>query len=322
MLDRGLRYLQVSDRWCSDYSIDGSQALGRYAYEVVPDIPDHWKEMAGRALQGETFRTEEDRWDRAGGTMWIRWEIRPWRTGSGAVGGILILAEDITRRKQMEDALSGMTRKLIEAQEKERARIGRELHDDINQRLALLSLELGELRENPADLQQHLEDFRKRMSEISNDVQALSHDLHSSKMEFLGAVAGIRSWCREFAERNKMQIDFRSDVSSILPAEVGLTLLRVVQEAMFNAMKYSGVRRAEVELLERASEIQLIVRDSGKGFDLGEAERGKGLGLTSMRERVRLVNGRITIYSKSTSGTRVEVHLPFKSAPNAQPTAV
>jgi len=322
MLDRDMRYVQLSDRWCSDYSIDGSQALGRYAYEVVPDIPDHWKEMACRALDGETFRIEEDRWDRESGTLWIRWEIRPWRTASGAIGGILILAEDITRRKEMEDALSGMTRKLIEAQEKERARIGRELHDDINQRLALLSLELGELRENPSDLQQHLEDFRKRMSEISNDVQALSHDLHSSKMEYLGAVAGIRSWCREFAERNKMEIDFSTDITSVLPAEVGLTLLRVVQEAMFNAMKYSGVRRAAVELVEQSSEIQLIVSDSGRGFDVGEAERGKGLGLTSMRERVRLVNGRITIHSKSMSGTRVEVHLPFKSVPNSQRAAV
>lgn len=322
MLDRDLRYLQVSDRWCSDYSVDSSQVLGRSHYEIMPDIPVRWKEMNRRALEGETFRSEENRWDRAGGTMWVRKEVLPWRTASGAIGGILILAEDITPRKQMEDALSGMTRKLIEAQEKERARIGRELHDDINQRLALLSLELGELRENPADLQPRLEDFRKRMSDISDDVQALSHDLHSSKMEYLGVVAGIRSWSREFAERNKMEIDFRSDASSVLPAEVGFTLLRVVQEAMFNALKYSGVKRASVQLLERSSEIQLIVSDSGKGFDVAEAERGKGLGLTSMRERVRLVNGRITIASKLMGGTRVEVHLPFKSVANSQRAAV
>ena len=322
MLDRDLRYLQVSDRWCSDYSVDSSQVLGRSHYEVTPDVPERWKEMNRRALQGETFRSEEERWDRAGETMWVRREIRPWRTASGAIGGILILAEDVTRRKQMEDALSGMTRKLIEAQEKERARIGRELHDDINQRLALLSLELGELRDNPADLQPRLEDFRKRMSEISNDVQALSHDLHSSKMEYLGVVAGIRSWCREFAERNKMEIDFRSDVSSVLPAEVGLTLLRVVQEAVFNALKYSGVKRASVQLFEWSGEVQLIVSDLGRGFDVVEAERGKGLGLTSMRERVRLVNGRITIDSRVMGGTRVEVHLPFQSVATSQRAAV
>ena len=134
MLDRDMRYLQVSDRWCADYSVDSSQVLGRSHYELFPDVPQRWKEMHRRALEGETLRADEDRWDREGGTTaWVRWEIRPWRTPSGIVGGILIFAEDITRRKQMEEAISGMSRKLIESQEQERARIGRELHDDINQ---------------------------------------------------------------------------------------------------------------------------------------------------------------------------------------------
>jgi signal transduction histidine kinase len=137
--------------------------------------------------------------------------------------------------------------------------------------------------------------------------------LHSSKLEYLGVVRGIRSWCREFAERYRMTIDFTSDVSSAVPIELGLTLLRVTQEALFNSMKYSGMRRAEVRLLERSSEIHLIVSDSGKGFDMKEAEKGKGLGLTSMRERVRLLNGRISIQSNHKEGTRIEVHLPFES---------
>ena len=314
MLDREMRYLQVSDRWCSDYSIDSSQVLGRSHYEIFPEISERWKEIHRRALQGETLRAEEDRWDRPGGVMWIRWEARPWKTADGSIGGILILAEDITRRKQMEVDLSNMTRKLIEAQEKERARIGRELHDDINQRIALLSVELGDVQENPAELKHRLEEFQARMKEISNDVQALSHDLHSSKLDYLGVVRGIRSWCREFAERYRMIIDFTGDVSSTVPVELGLTLLRVTQEALFNSMKYSGVRRAQVRLLEAANEIHLIISDAGQGFDPETAEKGKGLGLTSMRERVRLVNGKISIQSKQMEGTRIEVHLPFESA--------
>ena len=91
------------------------------------------------------MRADEDRWDREDGTAWVRWEILPWRTPSGIVGGILIFAENITHRKQMEEAISGMSRKLIESQEQERTRIGRELHDDINQRLAMLALELEQL---------------------------------------------------------------------------------------------------------------------------------------------------------------------------------
>lgn len=314
MLDREMRYLQVSDRWCSDYCLDGSQLLGRSHYEIFPEISERWKEIHRRALQGETLRADEDRWDRPGGAMWIRWEVRPWKTADGSIGGILILAEDITRRKQMEVALSSMTRKLIDAQEKERARIGRELHDDINQRIALLSVELGDVQEDPAELKRRLEEFQGRMKEISNDVQALSHDLHSSKLEYLGVVRGIRSWCREFAERYRMTIDFTAEVPNTVPLELGLTLLRVTQEALFNSMKYSGVRRAEVRLVESAKEVHLIVSDAGNGFDTDQAEKGKGLGLTSMRERVRLVNGRISIQSKQMGGTRIDVHLPFESS--------
>jgi signal transduction histidine kinase len=118
------------------------------------------------------------------------------------VGGILILAEDITRRKQMEEALSNMSRKLIEAQEQERSRIGRELHDDINQRLALLNLELAQLQENPSAVVIRTQELRKDVTGISNDVQALSHNLHSSKLEFLGVIAGMKSWCKEIAERH------------------------------------------------------------------------------------------------------------------------
>src|SRR5947207_11388841 len=125
MLGPEMRYLQVSDRWCAVYSVDSSEVLGRSHYELLPDIPPRWKETHSRAFEGETLRADEDRWDRDGGTMWVRWEILPWRTASGLVGGILIFAEDITHRKQMEKAISGISGKLIKAQEQERARIGR-----------------------------------------------------------------------------------------------------------------------------------------------------------------------------------------------------
>ena len=101
------------------------------------------------------------------------------------MGGILIFAEDITHRKEMEEAISGMSRKLIESQEQERARIGRELHDDINQRLAMLALELEQLQDHPSDVVGRVRELRKQTIEISNDVQALSHELHASKLEYL-----------------------------------------------------------------------------------------------------------------------------------------
>ena len=221
---------------------------------------------------------------------------------------------DVTSRKEAEAALSAMTRKLIEAQEQERARIGRELHDDINQRLAMLSVELEELQLAPSDAQRRVRELRKRLTEISNDVQALSHDLHSSKLAYLGVVAGIRGWCKEFSERERMEVDFRGNVSSVLPPEAGVCLFRVLQEALHNAAKHSGVKRMEVQLLEDSSEIHLIVRDFGRGFEIDTAMQGNGLGLTSMRERVRLVNGTIAIESKPKGGTTIHARVPFQAS--------
>lgn len=310
MLDRDMRYLQVSDRFCADYSVDSSQVLGRSHYDLFPDIPDRWKEIHRRALEGETLRAEEDRWDREGGTTWLRWEVRPWRSDDGLTGGILIFAEDITRRKQMEEALSSMSGKLIESQEQERMRIGRELHDDINQRLAMLAIGLEQLQNNPLKVRSHLQELREETIAISSAVQALSHELHSSKLEYLGVVSGMESWCKEFAERQKMQIDFRSDVSGPLPFEIGLALFRVLQEALHNAVKHSGVKRVEVQVAEQSNEVHLLVRDSGSGFDMEAVKRGSGLGLLSMQERVRLVNGAISVESKPMGGTTIRVRVP------------
>jgi len=318
MLDCDMRYLQVSERWCADYGVEATQILGRSHYEVFPEVPERWKEMHRRTLRGETFRSDEDRWEHEGRTTWLRWEILPWKTQTGIVGGILIFAEDITHRKQMEEALSVMSRKLIAAQEQERARIGRELHDDINQRLAMLSLELQRLQHHHPEARGSLQELRKQATEISDDVQALSHELHSSKLEYLGVVGGIKSWCKEFAERQGMEIDFKSNIHSVLPFEVGVCLFRILQEALHNAVKHSGVKYMEVQLVEQSNKVHLTISDSGRGFDVEAAMKGKGLGLTSMCERVRLVNGTIAIDSKLMRGTTIQVRVPFETAHEGQ----
>ena len=251
----------------------------------------------------------------------VRWEVRPWLNLDGLPGGILIFAEDITRHKQMEEALSDMSRKLIESQEQERARIGRELHDDINQRLAMLAMELDQLQSHPAKVQRRVQKLREQTMEISSDVQALSHELHSSKLEYLGVVGGIKSWCREFAARQRMEIDFKDDVSSSVPFEVGLCVFRVLQEALHNSVKHSGTNRIEVELAEHSNEVHLTVSDLGTGFDMEAAKQHGGLGLTSMQERVRLVKGTIEIHSKPMGGTTIRVRVPFKSEQAARRAA-
>ena len=226
------------------------------------------------------------------------------------------IKEYLARRElasRMEETLSTMSRKLIESQEQERVRIGRELHDDINQRLAMLSAELDQLQQNPVDVQTRVLELRNQTREISNDVQALSHELDSAKLKYLGVVAGIRSWCREFGERQTMAVEFSSDISSPLPPEVGLCLFRILQEAVHNAVKHSGVKHIWVQLARHPHELHLTISDGGKGFDVNAARQGHGLGLTNMQERVRLLSGTILVKSKPMSGTTIHVRVPLES---------
>jgi len=322
MLDLDMRYLQVSDRWCSDFSLDSSKMLGRSHDEMFPDMPDRWKQIHRRALAGETLRAEEDRWDRGSGTTWLRWEIRPWQNLDGVQGGILIFSEDITHRKDAEEALSGMSRKLIEAHEQERTRIGRDLHDDVVQRLALLSIELEAVQQNVPDaaseLRTRIGTLQNEATQITNDVQLLSHELHSSKLEYLGIVGATKNFCKEFSEHHKVEIDFQShDLPAGLPIELSLSLFRVLQEALRNATKHSGVKRFEVKLWGTPHEIHLTVRDSGVGFHPEATKGGRGLGLLSMEERLKLLNGTLAIESQPRRGTTIHACVPFTSANSA-----
>lgn len=239
----------------------------------------------------------------------------------GSFAGYIGSCIDVTDRKLAEEALSDITRKLVAAQEKERTRIARELHDDITQRLALLAFGLEQVQNSPSEIQQRVSELRKQTIEIANDVQALSHDLHSSHLEYLGAVAAMKNWCREFGERQGMQINWKHDVRSTLPQEIGLCLFRVLQEALHNAAKHSGAKRIEVQLREESDEIHVTIKDLGKGFDVEAAKKGRGLGLTSMQERVRLLNGTIEIQSKAMGGTTVHVRVPLTSEHASLPAA-
>jgi PAS domain S-box-containing protein len=324
MLDRDMRYLRVSDRWCSDYSVDASNILGRSHYEVFPDIPERWKEIHRRCLAGETLRAEEERWDRPEGVTWLRWEVRPWQIRDGMQGGILIFAEDISERKRHEESLLGVSRKLMEAHEQERSRIGRELHDDVVQRLALVAIELDTIGQEIADpaseIRTRVRKLRNETTEITNDIQSLSHELHSSKLEYLGVVGAAKNFCTEFSGRQKVRVDFESRDVPALPSDISLSLFRVLQEGLRNAMKHSGERQFEVRLWGNEGEIHLTVSDLGKGFDVETAMRSPGLGLTSMQERLRFVGGELSIESQPGNGTTLHARAPLNGASDSVAT--
>jgi signal transduction histidine kinase len=224
---------------------------------------------------------------------------------------------DITERRLAEAALANVSRKLVEAQEQERIRIGRELHDDIGQRLALAVIELQELHEDPLilpEVRNRMGKLQKQTSEIATDIQSLSHELHSAKLQYLGIAAAMRGFCREFGEQQKVEIDFQAhDLPSLVSPDTSLCFYRVLQEALHNSAKHSGVRRFEVRLWGTPDEIHLTVRDSGAGFEREAAKESRGLGLISMEERLKLLKGTLSIESQSKRGTTIHARVPLGS---------
>ena len=251
-----------------------------------------------------------------GTRRWIKTCTEAEGDATGRIARLRGTAQDITERKQAEEVLAGMSRKLLEAQEAERARIARELHDDISQRLALLSVEIQRVKETSpityGELRSRMDELERRTSEISTDVQSLSHELHSSRLEYLGLVLAMKGFCREFGEKHKVEVDFDSeDVPPSMPRDISLCLFRVTQEALRNALKHSGVRFFEVRIRGSLTELHLTVRDSGLSFDPEVIKETQGLGLISIQERVKLVKGTISITSRPQFGTEIYVRVPL-----------
>ena len=230
--------------------------------------------------------------------------------------GYIGIAIDVTERKRAEEVLASVSRRLIDAQDQERTRIARELHDDFGQRLAMLTNELSQFQQAPFDLPSEV---RGRMRELQSDtsriaagIQSLSHELHSSRLELLGIAVATRAFCREFGEKQKVQIDLQiHDLPARLPADISLCLFRVLQEALHNSLKHSGVRRFDVRLLGTSDEILLTIQDSGVGFDREAARAGLSIGLISMEERLKLVKGKLSIDSQPRRGTTVCARVPL-----------
>ena len=262
------------------------------------------------------FRAEFRLRSTDGGYRWLLNVGSPMHDESGSFTGYLGSCIDITERKIAEQAVATVSGRLIEAQEQERSRLARELHDDINQRLALLAIELEQLRLNPpaakSVLAKRIDDLQQTTLDISRDVQALSHELHSSKLDFLGLVPAFSSFCREFSQQKKVAVHFtHGDIPVWVPRDVSLCLFRVLQEASHNVVKHSGVSRFDVELRGVADHAYLTIRDTGKGFDTAAAVSARGLGLVSMRERLNLVGGTLSIKSESTRGTEIFADVPL-----------
>jgi PAS domain S-box-containing protein len=251
-----------------------------------------------------------------GSIVWVDRNSRAYFDEHGALTKIIGMVADVTERKLADETLASMSRRLIEAQENERARIARDLHDDIGQRLAVSAIGLERLKQFAASFEEDahhcIAEIQKQLHEISSNVHTLSHELHSSTLELLGLVAAMKDSCRELGAQQKAQIHFRhEDIPVRVPRDISLCLFRILQEALHNAVKHSGVREFEVELRGTPEAIHLTIRDEGVGFDPKVALGTPGLGLTSMRERLKLVHGELLVESQLRTGTTIHARVPF-----------
>ena len=294
-------------------------------------------EAAARAcLDGmtATYAQEHRMVCRDGSIRWFQCRGTVLSNGDGRAARLVGTFWDITERREAEAALrmselalratnaeiQDLAGRLIAAQEEERARIARDLHDDMGQKLALLTIDIeqlgrrGSLADDTAD---HVRQISDRAAEIASDMHRMSYQLHPTKLEALGLVPSIQSVCRDVSNQHDVQVEFRHQfVPPDLDPEISLCLFRIVQESLRNVVRHSGARRALVHISGSDGELQLQVADQGRGFDVEGMARA-GLGLVSMRERVKFVGGEIVIRSAPSTGTRIGVRVPCAVARSA-----
>ena len=314
------------DKLCTYVNVPWLQFTGRLLEEEIgkgwtddihpEDLAKCWTTYSLTFDRREKLRMECRLRRRDGEYRWVLTSGVPRHNADGSFAGYIGSAMDITDRKLAERALSKISQRLIEAQENERRWIARELHDDINQRLALLAAQLDLVQQRiplpAAELAIRIGEMNTQALDLGRDIQALSHRLHSSGLEHLGLSLAASGFCRELSARQNVEVDFRShDVPGDMPREIALCLFRVLQEALQNAVKHSGSQRFQVFLRGTPDGIELTVHDSGVGFDPEDVAKGNGLGLTSMKERLKLVNGQLSITSKSQHGTTVHAWVPL-----------
>lgn len=248
-----------------------------------------------------------------------RWVVDhgvPRYLGDGSFAGYIGCCTDISDQKEAEMARLELSGRLIHAQEEESARIARELHDDINQRLALLANGLQQMQARHGagrgpHSESQLPSLLQLTNEISTDVQHLSHQLHPSKLQYLGLAAAVRDLCQEVSRQHTIQVECQvRDVPRELDENVSLSLFRTVQESLRNVVRHSRAKQAKVELAGESGLVRLRVSDDGIGFNPEDSRSRRGLGLVSMRERLRSVGGEFSIWSRPSLGTQVEGTAP------------
>src|SRR5215469_1337477 len=228
------------------------------------------------------------------------------------------VALDVTERKEAEDERVELSGRLINAQEQERARLAREIHDDFSQRIALLANELDfvcrMIGESAGEASERLHQLQTRVREFGDDLHALSQRLHSSRLEYLGLGPAVRSYCAEIAEQHQIQIEVHQNVPRTLPPEVALCLFRIVQEGLRNVIQHSRASKVDVLLEGGVQAVSLTISDNGVGFEPSSSFASRGIGISSMSARAQMLGGTFDVLSRPAQGTQIAVILPIDSS--------
>lgn len=309
----------VNQTWLELSGQSPAAALGNAWMDPIhpEDVVACWDTYAQAFDRREVFQMEF-RLRRTDGTYrWIVCNGAPRYEADGAFDGYTGAAVDLTERRLAEEARASIRQRLVDAQEDERARIARRLHDDVVQRLSILSFNLhASKRRLPASAIESYREIEEACTEVSTlatDVLALAQGLHPARLDYLGIAAAAQALCRETARHSGIHINFTAGpLPGNLSTRITRSIYRVLQEALQNAVKHSGAETIDVLLHGRREEIELTVRDSGSGFNV-ETTKGLGLGLPAMKERLHAVRGRLVITSQLRGGTTIQACVPLAS---------
>jgi two-component system, NarL family, sensor kinase len=243
--------------------------------------------------------------------VWVDEQVERFRLLGEVFASTLLRRRSEEGLRKSQEKLRTLAGQLLQAQELERRRLAREMHDDLTQRLAVLAIEIGKLEHEPGLnglVAERLADTKDKLVKLSEDVHDLSRQLHPAILDDLGLIDALRSECFNFQQREAIDIEYRSeDVPPVIPKDIALCLYRIAQEALRNIAKHAQTKQAQVTLVGNGMEVLLTISDQGKGFDLDAMRTRPGLGLASMEERTRLIEGELSIRSEPGHGTTISL---------------
>jgi PAS domain S-box-containing protein len=312
--------LMVNDRLCEVIGYRSRDLLAKdfRKFFQSAESQSRFETALSRLIAGKVYRysTDMSAMKADGEVLWFRMFFSLIRdSATNTPRGLTVVAEDLTSLKQVGLERDELSRRMVGAQEADRTRIARELHDDIGQSLAILKIQMlragqpvsGDPKKTHADLRE----LARELEVIAQRVSHLSHGLHSSVLEYLGLAAAVKSHCRECSEQLRIPIECHCEKgNNKLDSVIALAFLRVVQEAIHNATKHSHAKGIVVRLSSSDRDLSLEISDDGVGFDVEGARLAEGLGLISMRERIHLVGGEFNIASSPGKGTRIVARVP------------